>query len=86
MLDHDISELVNGEPEPNNGNNSESVTEFAIRLLVARREKGIEKYGVELMTNNGRDALADAVGEAADLFLYLLQLYMEKQSHVPGHS
>lgn len=40
---------------------------------------GRVSYGVELKTFNGRDALLDAVEEAADLFLYLLQAYTEAE-------
>jgi hypothetical protein len=46
--------------------------------LEFRREMGILKYGGELKTHNGRDALIDAYQEALDLALYLKQAILER--------
>ena len=75
MLDQNIDKLIDGEPSPVGG--VDSVTDAAIELLVRRRDLGVEKYGVELLTDNGRVAKADMVLELADAFLYSLQDYME---------
>lgn len=56
----------------------ESVTDAVIGLLNERRVKGMWRYGRELRTGNGRDALWDALEEAADLTLYLMQAIMER--------
>lgn len=40
-------------------------------LAIARRQQGIERYGVPLQRDNGRDHLMDALQEALDLMVYL---------------
>ena len=85
MLDTDLKAALEGQPAPAGRDGSVSVTDAAIQLLESRRQDGIGKYGVELLTNNGRDPLADAVLEAADLFLYLLQKYLEEQQSPQSH-
>jgi hypothetical protein len=49
----------------------------AVALLKKRRAFGIQKYGMELTTHNGRDALEDARQELGDLMVYLAQAAME---------
>ena len=44
-----------------------------------QRKKGMERYGTELMTFNGRDPFRDAVEEAVDLVQYITQMAMEKE-------
>ena len=44
-----------------------------------QRKKGMERYGTELMTLNGRDPFRDAVEEAVDLVQYITQMAMEKE-------
>ncbi len=53
---------------------------FMIPDFIARRELGRERYGVELTTHNGRDALVDALQEGLDQCLYLRQVYEEVRS------
>ena len=65
------------QPKPRNPVKGISVTDAAINLLQHRRKQGIKTYGVELMAGNGRDFFVDAIEEVADLFLYLLQGYIE---------
>lgn len=48
------------------------------QLLEDRYEMGKKKYGVPLMAFNGRDALQDAIEEAADLLMYLSQAKYER--------
>jgi hypothetical protein len=55
----------------------DSVTDLVMIDLQERREMGIKKYGNELQTHNGRDALIDAYQEALDLCLYLRQAIEE---------
>lgn len=57
-----------------------SVTDAIVKDMTDRREHGIKKYGTELMTNNGRDALVDAYQEALDLVVYLKQELMERDA------
>ena len=61
-----------------------SVTDSAIKDLHERREFGRAKYGDELRTHNGRDALVDAYQEAVDLMLYLKQKLMEQECITGG--
>ena len=49
---------------------------------ISRREHGREKYGVPLMSFNGRDCLMDAYEEVHDLAVYLMQLRMEEEDLV----
>ena len=48
-----------------------------LSFLETRIQKGIQTYGEELHTFNGRDALADAAEELGDALLYLLQYARE---------
>ena len=48
-------------------------------MLSQREAKGIATYGVSLQTNNGRDALLDAMEECLDQWNYLVQLWMERE-------
>ena len=47
--------------------------------LALRRHAGIKKYGTELTTFNGRDALVDAYQEALDLLVYSQQAATESE-------
>jgi hypothetical protein len=64
------------QPSPT-GNGNPVVIEV-IKDLVDRRAAGTKKYGTELRTENGRDALADAYQEALDLACYIKQALMER--------
>ena len=66
------------QPEPVRSEHSVSVTDAVIKDMVDRRELGIKKYGVELLSNNGRDALLDAYQESLDTTLYLKQCLIER--------
>lgn len=56
-----------------------------IEDMKARRELGINRYGVVLQAFNGRDALLDAYEEALDLRVYLTQAYFEEDFNLPQH-
>lgn len=56
----------------------EVVVDLATAYLQATARKGEQKYGMPLMTHNGRSALLDAMEEARDLFLYLYQECRER--------
>lgn len=49
-------------------------------LLHERHELGCERYGQPLAAFNGRDALWDALEEAADLAMYIQQARMEERN------
>lgn len=53
-----------------------------LSFLETRIERGIQTYGEELHTFNGRDALADVAEELGDAFLYMAQY--AKESEVDG--
>jgi hypothetical protein len=57
----------------------ESVTDALIEDLRTRRLQGIQEYGVELQTHNGRRALVDLYEELIDAALYLKQYLMEQE-------
>jgi hypothetical protein len=48
-------------------------------ILRERYESGLVTYGTPLMTENGRDALWDAMEEIADGWMYLCQLWLERR-------
>lgn len=56
----------------------ECVQDALIALIRERRDLGVQRYGSALMTHNGRDAGRDALEEALDLTVYLMQVRMEE--------
>lgn len=64
------------EPVPKRG--THNVTDYVIEDLLKRESFGIDKYGMPLEANNGRDALKDAYQEALDLAKYLRQALLER--------
>lgn len=54
------------------------VQQALIDMIHERRSLGIQRYGSELLTHNGRDALRDALEEAVDLATYLMQVIIER--------
>lgn len=65
--------LSNEEPTPITNDDSISCWNLVLEDIAERRQAGIEHYGTELVTNNGRNALIDAYQEALDLVVYLRQ-------------
>lgn len=65
-------------PEPTPSHDGQSVTDMVVHDLSERRKMGVKKYGGELTTNNGRDALIDAYQEVLDLSCYLRQKIEEE--------
>ncbi len=61
--------------------NSEIVLPHVYADLTARSDMGKMKYGTELRTHNGRDALTDAYQEVLDLAVYLKQLLLERDGN-----
>lgn len=66
------------QPAPKRGEASASVTDAVVRDLQSRRDHGVGKYGVELLSHNGRDAMLDAYQESLDTTVYLKQCLMER--------
>jgi len=58
----------------------EAVLELVLQDLRDRSAVGTVKYGTELKTHNGRDALLDAYQEACDLVMYLRQAIAERDA------
>ena len=67
-------------PEPEPTGNGKYVLFEVIKDLCARADAGQKKYGTMLRTENGRDALNDAIQEAIDLVMYLKQAAMEREA------
>lgn len=67
----------NDQPEPI-ANDNPPVWLLVKRDMLRRNAFGVEKYGVPLQANNGRDALKDAYEEALDLCAYLRQAIYER--------
>lgn len=65
-------------PEPMPTDGVECVLPHVVEDLKSRAVVGVNKYGTELQTYNGRDALMDAYQEALDLVMYLKQALMER--------
>lgn len=61
-------------------NDSQPIVDQLIEKLLERKKLGIERYGVALQMNNGRDALQDALDEALDLVVYLMQAIAERDA------
>lgn len=72
----DVRDPARDQPLPTPG--GVSVQAVLIRAVEERREYGRSKYGRDLETNNGRDALKDAWEEALDLLTYLTQMRLER--------
>lgn len=53
------------------------VLDAVIDLLRQRAAVGLKTYGTPLQPFNGRNAIDDAIAEAADLLMYLVQAKME---------
>lgn len=69
------------QPKPERSKSSQSVTDAVIADLHARREYGVGKYGVELLTFNGRDVLLEIYQEQLDALLYTKQALMERDAY-----
>ena len=67
------------QPDPIPNDHPHSV-DIAIEFLRERKEFGIAKYGTALQPHNGRDSLSDAIDEAADLLVYLINARAERDS------
>lgn len=52
---------------------------LVLKDMEERRRMGIEKYGVPVRADNGRDALVDAYQEALDLVVYLRQAIEQRR-------
>jgi len=75
----DSGDLLAEQPMPT-PNASLSVQEMVLADIRARMQVGLERYGVLLQPNNGRDALRDAYEEAIDLAMYLRQAIAERDA------
>ncbi len=64
-------------PQPDPKDGKKKVYPLVIADLEARRQVGIETYGTELMTDNGRKPLWDAYQEVLDAAVYLRQAIFE---------
>ena len=70
-----VQNHYDAQPQPTKG--QKEVLPELIKDLRKRQKTGKVKYGTNLKTNNGRDALIDAYQEACDLAMYLKQKLME---------
>ena len=66
------------QPPPNN--KGVEVYPYVTSLIKARVAQQEERHGCRLATNNGRDALFDALQEAIDCVFYLAQAIMEREN------
>mgnify|MGYP001014114983 CR=1 FL=1 len=67
-------------PEPYPKGKGQFVFFEVMKDICARADAGQKKYGTMLRTENGRNALNDAIQEAIDLVFYLKQAAMEKDT------
>lgn len=71
-----MSDVTRPQKDPKPGRTP--ITILVMADLCRRRRAGIAKYGTELKSENGRDALVDAYQEALDLVMYLRQMIEER--------
>lgn len=80
----DAAGRVTGGEQPRPQRGGLDVTPVArglfLQMLLERELKGIETYGTTLQTENGRDAVQDALEEAIDLWQYLVQISLERDA------
>lgn len=69
--------------KPSCSEQSKDITELVKEDLTLRKQMGIRKYGIPLMSHNGRNPLIDAYQEAMDLCLYLRQAVDESLPQEP---
>lgn len=79
---YDLMKPVTGgaatdQPPPEPG--QQVVADYVLADIQARVGAGEVKYGMKLMTHNGRDPLWDAYQEAIDLVFYLRQAILERE-------
>ena len=67
-------------PQPPPSGEGVLILDKVVTDLARRAEVGLRKYGTELKSHNGRDALTDAYQEALDLCMYLRQAIEERDS------
>lgn len=70
-----VKNRAGDQPLPTGG--QECVQDALIAFIEERKQLGIERYRSPLMTYNGRNSLQDALEEALDLTVYLMQVRME---------
>lgn len=82
-------EILSDQPDPSMSADSSPITPWLVEylrkqgehaiadLVVHRRGQGIERYGVELHSFNGRRALKDQAQELVDLIMYQAQELVE---------
>lgn len=63
-------------------NNNTPIVDLVVQDMLERKRLGIERYGVALQANNGRDALRDAYEEALDMAIYLKQALEEQEANI----
>ncbi|MDP5253349.1 MULTISPECIES: hypothetical protein [unclassified Vibrio] len=74
-----MNESMSEQPSPKLTLTSQAVIPEVMKDLTDRLAKGMDTYGVPLMSNNGRDALKDLYEELLDAACYVKQVMMEKQ-------
>lgn len=59
-------------------NENPYIQNLVLKDIKARLQLGIERYGIGLQANNGRDMLKDAYEEVLDLTIYLRGVLFER--------
>lgn len=73
----DVPPSVDAQPRPTTGD--VEVWPLVLKDIEARMQFGMEKYGVPLRTNDGRDSLIDAYQESLDQTVYLRKAIEERR-------
>lgn len=60
-------------------NDSPFIVDLVVKDLEARKKLGIERYGVALQANNGRDTLQDLYEELQDAVIYIKGVLEERK-------
>ena len=69
-------------PKPGRQNVTPIAQSAFLALLKQREKQDIATYGTSLQTENGRDAIQDALEECVDLWQYLVQIRLEHAERV----
>lgn len=75
----EMNENMTDQPQPKVSSSSQAVIPEVMKDLTERLAKGIDNYGVPLMSNNGRNALQDLYEELLDAACYIKQVMMESK-------
>ena len=76
--------MIEDQPPPI-PNTSTPIVDLVVTDLFERKQIGIERYGVPLQANNGRDSPVDLYQELLDAVMYIRQAIEARAPQLPPH-